>query len=180
MVVLNKILGTTWLLCCASNNQYCIGMLVYKSNFSTAYHYINHIFSHSHNWDVYRYEHRDELRDIEIKEAEKMLRCEDLGYHLYCCPGCGELKVVHFGCNSRVCTYCGKKFTDRWTDSTARKTFDVKHHHVVLTIPEELRSIFYEDRALLKVLMDCAICTVSDVIEWRLNYKATPRIVVVW
>jgi len=79
-----------------------------------------------------------------------------------------------------VCTYCGKKFTDRWTDSTARKTFDVKHHHVVLTIPEELRSIFYEDRALLKVLMDCAICTVSDVIEWRLNYKATPRIVVVW
>lgn len=27
--------------------------------------------------------------------------------------------------------------------------------------------------------MDCAIRTVSDVIEWRLNYKATPGIVVV-
>jgi len=140
---------------------------------------INHIFSHNHNWDVYQYEHRDELRAVEIEEVEKMLRCEDSGYRLYCCPGCGELKVVHFGCNSRVCTHCGKKFTDRWADSIARKTFDVKHRHVVLTIPEELRSIFYEDRTLLKVLMDCAIRTVSDVIEWRLNYKATPGIVVV-
>lgn len=140
---------------------------------------INHIFSHNHNWDVYRYKHRDELRAVEIEEVEKMIRCEDLGYRLYCCPGCGELKVVHFGCNSRVCTHCGKKFTDRWADSIARKMFDVKHRHVVLTIPEELRSVFYKDRTLLKVLMDCAIRTVSDVIEWRLNYKATPGIVVV-
>lgn len=140
---------------------------------------INHIFSHNHNWDVYLYKHRDELRTVEMEEVEKMLRCEDLGYRLYCCPGCGELKVVHFGCNSRVCTHCGKKFTDRWADSIARKMFDVKHRHVVLTIPEELRSVFYEDRTLLKVLMDCAIRTVSDVIEWRLNYKAIPGIVVV-
>ena len=34
---------------------------------------INHIFSHNHNWDVYRREHKDELRDVEIKGVEK--RC---------------------------------------------------------------------------------------------------------
>jgi len=71
-----------------------------------------------------------------------MLRCEDLGYRLYCCPGCGELKVVHFGCNSRVCIHCGKKFTDKWADSISRKTFDVKHCHVVLTNFGKICEIF--------------------------------------
>ena len=88
-------------------------------------------------------------------------------------------ELVYFGCNSRVCTHCGKRFTDGWADTVARKMFDVKHRHVVLTIPEDLRSVFYEDRTLLKVLMDCAIRTVSDVMEWRLNHKAVPGIVVV-
>jgi len=108
-----------------------------------------------------------------------MLSCAERGYRLFACSGCGEIMVIHFGCNSRVCTHCGKRFTDQWADSIARKTFDVKHRHVVLTIPEELRSVFYEDRTLLKVLMDCAIVTVSDVIKWKLNYKAVPGIVVV-
>ena len=140
---------------------------------------INHIFSHNHNWDVYQFKHRDELRSVEIEEVEKMLRCGEQGYRLFQCPGCGEFELVYFGCNSRVCTHCGKRFTDKWADSVARKTFDVKHRHVVLTIPEELRCVFYEDRTLLKVLMDCAINTVSDVLEWRLNYKAVPGVIVV-
>ena len=108
-----------------------------------------------------------------------MLRCKDLGYRMYCCSGCGEVKVVHFGCNSRVCTHCGKRFTDKWADNIARKTFNVKHRHVVLTIPRDLRSVFHEDRTLLKVLMDCAISTVSDVIKKKLRYKATPGIMAV-
>ena len=108
-----------------------------------------------------------------------MLNCDKLGFRLFSCPNCGEFELVHFGCNSRLCTHCGKRFTDDWTDSVARKTFNVKHRHVVLTIPKVLRSVFYDDGTLLKVLMDCAIRTVSDVIEWRLNYKATPGIVVV-
>jgi len=140
---------------------------------------INHIFSDQHNWEVYKHDHKDELRMVEVKEVEKMLRCGELGYRLYCCPGCGEVKVVHFGCNSRVCTHCGKRFTDKWADSIARKTFDVKHRHVVLTIPADLRFVFYEDRLLLKVLMDAAIAAVSYVIEWILNYEAVPGLVVV-
>ena len=140
---------------------------------------INHIFSHNHNWEVYRYNHRDELRTVEIDEVEKMLKCEDLGYRLYCCQGCSELKVVHFGCNSRVCTHCGKKFTDKWANSIARKMFNVKHRHVVFTIPRELRSFFREDRSLLKVLMDCAITTIADVMERKLKYKAIPGAIVV-
>ena len=93
---------------------------------------INHIFSHNHNWDVYCHVHGDELRDVEIKEVEKMLKCDTLGFRLFSCPNCGEFELVHFGCNSRLCTHCGKRFTDDWADSVDRKTFNVKHRHVVL------------------------------------------------
>lgn len=140
---------------------------------------INHIFAHNHNWDVYRHAHGDELRDVEIKEVEKMLKCDTLGFRLFSCPNCGEFELVHFGCNSRLCTHCGKRFTDNWADSVARKTFNVKHRHVVFTIPRELRSFFHEDRSLLKVLMDCAIATLADVMGRKLRYKASPGAIVV-
>ena len=82
---------------------------------------INHIFSHNHNWDVYRHAHKDELRDVEIKEVEKMLNCDKLGFRLFSCPNCGEFELVHFGCNSRLCTHCGKRYTDNWANAVARK-----------------------------------------------------------
>ena len=95
---------------------------------------------------------------------------------LYCCSGCGEVKVVHFGCNSRVCTHCEKRFSDKWADSIARKTFDVKHRHVILIIPEALRSVFHEDKTFLKVLMDCAISTISDVKKTLVLLHPPPKV----
>ncbi len=45
---------------------------------------INYIFSDNHNWDVYRYNHRGELRSVEIDEVEKMLRCGEQGVSSLC------------------------------------------------------------------------------------------------
>jgi uncharacterized protein (DUF983 family) len=140
---------------------------------------INHIFSDNRNWGVYEFKHRGELRDVETKEVRKMLECGKKGFKVFVCPSCGEEKTVYYGCNSRVCTHCGKLFTDRWADQLARKTFDVKHRHVVLTIPSELRPFFEADRRLLKVLMDCAIQTMAQVMEWRLGKEVTPGVVAV-
>jgi len=140
---------------------------------------LDHIFSHNHNWDVYRYKHATELRDVEIKEVEKMLSCQDRGYRLYECPRCQEIQIIHFGCNSRICTHCGKKFADKWAEDVAKQTFDVKHRHVVLTIPKQLRSYFKSDRTLLKVLMDSSIKVISYVLEKKLRKKATPGVIAV-
>jgi len=94
-------------------------------------------------------------------------------------PELREEKVVPYGCNSRVCTHCGKVFTDRWADQIARKTFDVKHRHVVPTIQDELRQFLKADRKLLKVLMDCAILTIAQVMEWKLGKEVTPGVIAV-
>jgi len=140
---------------------------------------LNHIFSDNHNWDVYKFGHRGMLREVEIDEVERMLTCGDRGFRVFACPNCDEVKVIHFGCNSRVCTHCGKKFTDKWAEDIARKTFDVKHRHGVLTIPAELRPFFKKNRKLLKVLMDCAIKAISDVMKWKLHKGVIPGVIVV-
>jgi len=140
---------------------------------------IRHIFSDNCNWEVYLVLHRDGLREVEISEVDKMLSCDEKGYRVFMCPVCGEVRTVFFGCNSRLCTHCGKSYTDKWAERVARSTFNVLHRHVVLTIPEDLRKFFLQDRRFLKVLMDCAIKTLGDVLCWRLKSVATPGVVVV-
>jgi len=72
---------------------------------------VKDIFLDDHNWDVYWYRNRGVVREVERVEVEKMLSCKegDNGFFVYYCPCCNELRVVYFGCNSRLCSCCGKR-----------------------------------------------------------------------
>ena len=74
------------------------------------------------NWEVYKFLHKNELREVEIKEVLKTITCQDSsrGYAVYKCPNCGELLIRHFGCNSKLCSHCGKKYTDKWSKELAK------------------------------------------------------------
>ena len=71
---------------------------------------VRHIFQDNDNWLRYRYHHKYELREVEVKEVEKMLRChqDGKGFFVYYCPHCKESWVVSTGYNSRFCSECGK------------------------------------------------------------------------
>lgn len=142
---------------------------------------INALFLDNNNWEIFKILHKGELRSVEVVEVEKMLHCQEdsRGFRIYRCQACGEIVVVHFGCNSKVCTHCGKRFADQWAERVAKKTFDVAHRHFTLTCPEELWPYFKENRILLKDYMDCAIRTISDVMKWKLCKEVVPGIVVV-
>jgi hypothetical protein len=77
---------------------------------------VRHIFEDNHNWAVFRLAEKDNLRDVEIKEVNKMLSCKDesRGFFTYECESCGTQKTVYFGCSSRICTNCSKNHTDKW------------------------------------------------------------------
>jgi hypothetical protein len=70
------------------------------------------IFLMDGNWKIFK-KHREiigkRLRQEEIEEVEKMLRCKDprYGSATYVCLGCGTQKIIGFSCNGRLCTYCG-------------------------------------------------------------------------
>lgn len=59
-------------------------------------------------------------------------------------------KKIGFTCKSRFCTSCGKIYTDNWIDNMLGNLINVKHRHIVFTIPEELRKFFGIDRQRLR------------------------------
>ena len=130
---------------------------------------VKRIFNDNGNWEQFSLDHKDVLRTVEIEEVNKMLLCKDKsrGYFTYRCECCGEFKTVYFGCNSRICTDCGKNYTDKWAKSLKKAMFNVPHRHAVLTIPEMLRYTIEQNRSLLKVLMDAAIEAINDTISLK-------------
>ncbi len=44
---------------------------------STVYFTVRDIFLDNHNWDVFRFQHRAVIRQVEVDEVEKMLHCKD-------------------------------------------------------------------------------------------------------
>lgn len=122
------------------------------------------------------------IRNNVKKEVEKVLKCKDIsqGYIEFKCDSCNETKKVGFTCKSRFCTSCGKIYTDNWIDSMLGSLINVKHRHIVFTIPEELRTFFAIDRQRLKILPKCAAEAVTSWMK-NLNKKEefTPGIVTV-
>jgi len=73
------------------------------------------------HWNDYLKTHNP--REIEKEEVEKMISCRGLqrGYFLFYCKPCNREILVPFGCNSRICSCCGKRYTDNWANMLSNK-----------------------------------------------------------
>ena len=133
------------------------------------------------NWKRFVLSHSSELRLVEIDEVTKMLSCKgpDRGCFVYLCTSCDEYHFMYFGCNSRICSLCGKRHTDNWAEQLSKNTFDVPHKHFTTTIPDILWEPIREDRGALKVLMDSAILTIKEFYEDIFGKDLTPGYIVV-
>ena len=142
---------------------------------------VKDIFTDNHNWDRYYYTHRQEVRSVERAEVEKMLSCKgpERGCFVYYCPTCEEYRTISFGCNSRLCSDCGKRYTDQWAKRLGKAMFDVPHRHAVLTLPDRLRKVLKEHRGLWKVVMDSAIKALNDTLSHALRKEVLAGAIVV-
>lgn len=89
----------------------------------------------NNNWEEYRNSNKYEVRDIEIKEVEKMLGCmnPEKGYSKYICEDCGEVKIIPHSCKSKICSICGKKHADEWAEKINKEMYAVPYRHIILT-----------------------------------------------
>src|SRR5258707_3576771 len=79
--------------------------------------------------------------------VQKMLGCGDpaCGHAVYLCPECLERHVVAFSCKSPFCLSCAKVYGQNWVETVAEMLHPgVKYRHVVLTVPEALRTLIYQ------------------------------------
>lgn len=127
-------------------------------------------FLESHKWLI---------RESVLKNVRKVLACwANLGYISYKCEGCWELKHVFLTCKSRFCNSCSKPQSDLRTEKLySRLPRWIGYHHVVLTIPEELRDFFKRHRKALAVLPKTASGSVCFFL--RQKHKSIPWIIAV-
>ena len=134
------------------------------------------------HWHGFLKIYENKIRSNVKKEVEKVLKCKDTKYGFIelKCDKCNTTKKIGFTCKSRFCTSCGKIYTDNWIDNMLGNLINVKHRHIVFTIPEELRKFFGIDRQRLKILPKCAARAVTSWMH-SLNKKEefTPGIVTV-
>lgn len=115
------------------------------------------------NWERYQIEYADELRSIEIEEVNKMLACCDPegGFVTLICLRCGEEKRIPFTCKSRLCSRCGKRYPDEWSERIGSSLYDVIPRHMVFPVPDCLWSYFEQASTLQRVLIETAASTVK-------------------
>jgi hypothetical protein len=104
--------------------------------------------------------------------VQKMLGCgkESNGYSEYICTSCGKgLKRIAFSCKSCFCLSCAKKYVDDFVSQVSGMLHPgVIYRHIVLTIPEQLRNVFYHERHegdLLSEFMRSGYACLEDVVS---------------
>lgn len=151
-----------------------------KSNNQLSFKYI---LTTDNNWTFFKSMYHKELREDVIQEVEKMLICcnPKNGFATYICPNCGQTITVPFSCKSKICTSCGKKYTDIWANKLSKELLNAPHQHIVLTVSEKLWPYIHNQPELYKLLLDTAAETISKIFSERnkLKTKIIPGLILV-
>lgn len=104
-----------------------------------------------------------------LTDIEKC-RTAALGGHLDKCNDCGYERPSYNSCRNRHCPKCQALAQEKWISEQQQRMLDVKHFHVVFTLPAELRPLaaFAKD-AVYGALFGAASATLLEFGERRLS-----------
>ncbi|MBI4674282.1 MAG: IS91 family transposase [Chloroflexi bacterium] len=107
------------------------------------------------HWDEYVHEGGRYIPPHVFKAANQIMACRTpiLGTDVYRCPNCDTTKFVYHSCKNRFCPRCGQYETDHWAATILSQLPSIKHHHVVFTLPEQLRPLAKANPELLQTLL---------------------------
>ena len=132
------------------------------------------------HWDSFKKSHPKYDSPQYDVPVRKMLGCgkESGGYSEYRCVYCGgDFLRIGFSCKSCFCLSCSKLYVDEFVAQVSRMLHPgVVYRHIVLTIPEQLRQVFYNVRnngellsAMMKSGHECLEDVVSTVLRRELK-----------
>lgn len=83
------------------------------------------------------------LSPAQRRALQDILRCRTaaLGGHVFECDRCEHQVPVYNSCLNRNCPQCQAFAQARWIAARTQRLLPVGHHHVVFTLPSELRSL---------------------------------------
>lgn len=132
-----------------------------RSDKQRAYITLKSIFLRDQNWYHFHQQYQSRIRDGIIDAVVKFLSCKNRvrGVKEYGCssPRCSHTKTVAFTCKSRLCSCCGKKATLLWVNRQGKRLPAVPYQHLVFTLPDTFRSLFWSNRFLLNEIGALAV-----------------------
>jgi len=101
---------------------------------------IDSILKWNHSFDRYLLKHPNEVNDFQLASILSMFRCVngEFGGMIYTCPECGKTKDIQFGCHSRSCSRCGKRYAESWGRKLMERFLPKNHRHIIFTLPGPL------------------------------------------
>jgi Putative transposase/Transposase zinc-binding domain len=71
----------------------------------------------------------------------KACRTATMGGVALVCPDCGEVHYHFHSCGHRFCPTCGVFATNKWAKNVLSQLPNIKHYHIVFTLPAKLRHL---------------------------------------
>lgn len=139
------------------------------------------ILKKDNNWILFKELYKNELPDNVIHETEKMLKCctPECGFATFLCLYCGTYENIPFSCKSKLCSRCGKKYTDIWSQILSEKLLNCEHRHMVMTISDKLWPFFIYNPKLQKILLSTVADNIYKTFSHFANQKITPGFIMV-
>ena len=110
--------------------------------------------------DIFRlygsqYRESHSLSYVQAKAFSAISKCRtaELGAHIDTCSNCGVTEISYNSCRNRHCPKCQTFAKERWIEKQKQNLLNVGYFHVVFTVPEQLRPVFYQNQALMYNLL---------------------------
>jgi len=118
--------------------------------------------------DEYRKNHKLPANVLQAMSAIEKCRTQALGGHADVCGDCGHVRVSYNSCRNRHCPKCQTLARERWVDGQKNNLLNVRYFHVVLTIPDTLNTIAFQNQDVVyNILFKAASETLSELCHDR-------------
>jgi len=127
------------------------------------------------HWETYMKSPKEYVKPEQLKavNAIRVCRTPVLGVDMHACPKCGEITHTYHSCKNRFCPTCSWGDTIKWAEKIKNRMLNIKHRHIVCTIPHSLHPLIKRNRKLLlSALMRASGKTFTDYLENKYNIKA--------
>jgi hypothetical protein len=93
------------------------------------------------------------LHQLKIMSAIEQCRTAALGGHVEACTDCGHWRIAYNSCRNRHCPKCQGAAARTWLEARETDLLPVGYFHVVFTLPAEIATIAFHNKALVYDLL---------------------------
>jgi Putative transposase/Transposase zinc-binding domain len=101
------------------------------------------------------YQKKYQLSPEQAKAVFNIMNCRTnvMGGRVEACEECGEMFCIYNSCGNRHCPLCQNIPREKWVDKRCNDILLAPYFHVVMTVPDELKLVIYQNKELLYNLL---------------------------